>query len=170
MWKLQLFSNWFTGSSDILTFPATAIKRRGQMAWGRNLFSHIILICCHMFSRALRRCWPNLHCHNQPWLLTLMASNIRGYKDLFFFFSWIKLEWWKMWEALLPVRLYWAETTVVGNTPESTMLSKRVRKKKGEKTQRYQYNRLTACFNLSHYLTSAGYTRPVRYVGDFILG
>lgn len=134
MWKLQLFSNWFTGSSDILTFPATAIKRRGQMAWGRNLFSHIILICCHMFSRALRRCWPNLHCHNQPWLLTLMASNIRGYKDLFFFFfSWIKLEWWKMWEALLPVRLYWAETTVVGNTPESTMLSKRVRKKKEKK-------------------------------------
>lgn len=132
MWKLQLFSNWFTGSSDILTFPATAIKRRGQMAWGRNLFSHIILICCHMFSRALRRCWPNLHCHNQPWLLTLMASNIRGYKDLFFF-SWIKLEWWKMWEALLPVRLYWAETTVVGNTPESTMLSKRVRKKKEKK-------------------------------------
>lgn len=133
MWKLQLFSNWFTGSSDILTFPATAIKRRGQMAWGRNLFSHIILICCHMFSRALRRCWPNLHCHNQPWLLTLMASNIRRYKDLFFFFSWIKLEWWKMWEALLPVRLYWAETTVVGNTPESTMLSKRVRKKKEKK-------------------------------------
>lgn len=31
------------------------------------------------------------------------------------------------------MRLYWAETTVVGNTPESTMLSKRVRKKKEKK-------------------------------------